>query len=102
MKGFKHPCAQTCSGYQQAWQEALEEAIGAIERRSMDYFSQMEGQGEPEFSKAEFAFMAVRHCVDDIRAMIGGKAGTTTCKHSIPTDEWCFDCDPNTGVENRK
>jgi hypothetical protein len=37
------------------------------EKRAMDYFTAMEGEGEPDFSKFEFASVAIRYVADRIR-----------------------------------
>jgi hypothetical protein len=49
--------------------KTLEEAAKVLDRQAESYFSQMEGQGMPEFGQLEFAMGACRHVAKVLRSM---------------------------------
>lgn len=55
----------------EAKREAYEDAAQAMRRQGDSYHSQMEGKGEPEFSRLDFAIGACHHMEKVFRAKKG-------------------------------
>jgi hypothetical protein len=72
-KDFCVEHSESCvtDAYLAGYKQAIEDAAALCLERAMRYFSAMEGEGEPDFSKFEFASTALGIFARDIAKLAG-------------------------------
>lgn len=68
-RAFLHLCIKS----ENAYKKAIEDSVRLTQERGMSYHSQMEGQGEPEFSNLSFAMGGMSQLALDIAKLLKKK-----------------------------